>query len=194
MNTRSKWFMVVIEKNDQLNNIEFTKEMIKDYCSQDAILYYSFILHNLDYDSNGKIKTPHYHIVIRTYNDYSCKTIIKDVATFFKCNREVISCRVCKDVCASNRYLLHLDDHDKTEYHIDDLVSSSLETYDNLCVYGDLTQIDFDGLNEIINNSKSLTEIYSQLPLSISVRYRNLIYDMYNEKKGKKKDEKTKIV
>lgn len=72
---------------------------------------WSFILHDRDVDENDEIKKPHYHVCMRFVAPRTRKAIV-NVLGYPKLE-DFERAKKWKSV---NRYLLHLDDDDKTRY------------------------------------------------------------------------------
>lgn len=77
--------------------------------------YYS-IIHDKDYNEHGELKRLHYHFVLRCYDKIRKTTLINKIAKKMGIQHYMIQCDPCSNVRSSIRYLLHLDDPDKTLY------------------------------------------------------------------------------
>ena len=81
---------------------------------------YAYILHDSDYDINNQLKKLHYHVYLKFQNPRSYSSIGKQ---FGVASNLVEYCRSPK---ASIRYMLHLDDPDKTSYYPSDIHSKNV--------------------------------------------------------------------
>lgn len=112
MEERHRLFSIILYKESETyNTIEILKN-IKGY------RYYAFILHDKDLQDNGEYKKPHYHIIIKVDNACTIQAlsnkigIPKNYIQFIRNERAYI------------RYLIHIDDEEKTQYNLSDIVCS----------------------------------------------------------------------
>lgn len=80
--------------------------------------------HNKDINPNGEPKKPHYHIIIMFD---SVKTCEQAREIFEKVN--AVGCEYVKSIRGYARYLCHLDNPDKAQYNIEDVISMSGADY-----------------------------------------------------------------
>ncbi|MCQ2969808.1 MAG: hypothetical protein MJ191_06845, partial [Clostridium sp.] len=179
MKCKSKQFKIVIEKFDIANDKTITPNDLENYFIKysSAFKFYSFIEHNMDNSSQ------HYHIVIVTYNEYAESTILNDLVKELDCNKFLISVRVSRDLVHDIRYLTHKDDYSKAQYTDDLIYTSNIVDYQDICYKKiNIFDLDFNSLYEICKeNSYIVTLIYSQIGLSLSQKYRNVINDIVKE-------------
>lgn len=186
MNCRSDTFDLIIQYEDILNNLVISCDLLDKYlCGNENIKFYCYILHNCDIDEFGIKKTRHYHVVIRIENQLSKNTIINDIAKYFQCNKNIISCRCCfgNDICKAVRYLTHefedLSKH-KHVYMRYEVVRSDDEIYNNIMTYNSCCFIvSVDYLVTLCMSSKNILEVYSKLGLKDSKNYRFIIADIW---------------
>lgn len=76
------------------------------------------ILHDKDLDEEGKIKKPHWHIVIRCKNAVWNTALAKDLGV------EDNYIQKCRSLKSSLKYLIHFDNPDKYQYSIDSVEGS----------------------------------------------------------------------
>ena len=81
---------------------------------------YAYILHNADFDDDNKPKKEHFHVFLKFENPRFFSSIANQ---FGIASNLVESCRSPR---ASIRYMLHLDDPDKTIYYQSDIHSKNV--------------------------------------------------------------------
>lgn len=114
-------------------------------------------LHNLDKDSDGKLKKAHWHVMIMFDG---LKTIEQAKEVFDSIGG--VGLEIVKSIRGSTRYLCHLDNDDKVKYPVEDVIqlfgadfhSVSALPSDTYSVIGEI--IDFC----VDNNIKSFAEIF----------------------------------
>lgn len=180
MNSKSELFTLVIDQHDKLNGIEVTPALLSAYLdNEDFIEYYAFILHDRDFNDEGQVKTPHYHVVLKCNSRYAKESIITDFAKNLKINRVCVKCKAYHDIYGAVQYLIHQNDTDKYQYKQTDIVSSSnAET--EVYLIGQF-EIDINKLIDICIGSKSLTEVYSTIGIKNSKLYHWVIKDIYSD-------------
>ncbi|MEM0173552.1 MAG: Rep family protein [Sulfolobaceae archaeon] len=81
---------------------------------------YSAILHDKDIilegEEKGKLKRPHYHIVLNAYDKIRKSTLLNKLSHMLKIDKETITIDRLNDKNALLRYLLHLDNPEKHLY------------------------------------------------------------------------------
>lgn len=102
---------------------------------------YAYINHDRDVDSEGNVKKSHFHIVFRTYSQFTRFQIYKwwqqytfdyDGERNEWIKRENIDIEITKDISASVEYLTHKNDPDKFQYSVNDVVSDDWEDINNV--------------------------------------------------------------
>lgn len=83
-------------------------------------------LHEYDVNSNGELKKPHYHLVL-IFD--SLKSIEQVQEVLEPVN--AVGCEIVNSLVNYGRYLCHLDDKDKYQYDVNDVVSYGYD-YSNL--------------------------------------------------------------
>lgn len=125
---RGNQFNLVLNDNE-LNLFHSSSWLFSEILKRiDDVGFLALIKHENEWDEMEKrIKTPHYHIVMTlAYNRVSSLgNILRLFVDKFHCNENQISIEKCTDVCASVRYLIHLDNIDKESYLPFDIVSNN---------------------------------------------------------------------
>lgn len=185
MLVKSNRFAFVIEKEDKLNNKIISFEEITSYFNdlfnRGACTFYAIILHDKDFNADGEIKRPHYHIVFEMSSPKGDQTIAKDMAKVLLININVISYACALNFCGAIRYLTHLDNADKYQYSKSDLITSSEGEYQMFVNQMDFLDLDISSLLNIIKSSKSLTDVYQTIGIGNATKYRWLIKDLLGE-------------
>lgn len=119
-----------MEKVETHKNWEFIcyPESLQEYWIDilKGMKYRGFIspLHDKDIDEDGKLKKPHYHVIIQLSNKrpndkYIINSIIKPISLPDKANEHA---EFVRDMISSVRYLVHKDNPDKYQYKIEDII------------------------------------------------------------------------
>lgn len=92
-------------------------------------------LHNLDVESTGEVKKPHYHVMIMFSN---VKTAVQAQEIFSKING--VGIIAINDIRGMARYFCHLDSYNKKKYNPDDVIQlSGANYYDIISISTDRT-------------------------------------------------------
>lgn len=83
------------------------------------------ILHDNDFNFDGVLERPHFHIVLETKNKKTITGFIHDLADTFLIDPNRISVRETRNIIASIRYLMHMDDVEKTPYLPFDVITNN---------------------------------------------------------------------
>src|SRR5574344_927380 len=141
-------------------------------------VHYWFILHSEDINpETGELKTPHYHIVIRSPVFYRSSSLINKFSNGLIIPKNVVSIRKCPVLTSALRYLCHSDDVDKHQYDFGDINTNDLSTL--LCAYTlqkeELTSSD---LLTLCSLHLSSPQILMVIGLKNYSRFRNTINDL----------------
>ena len=170
---KSKQFKLVIECYDNKNQKYYNTKDIQEWLiNNQAIKNYYMIQHDKD---DTQI---HIHLVLETYKDYSCKTILMSICEWLGCNINLVSIEVSRDLCHDVRYLTHKDDTIKYHYDDDYVITNLNSDYEDLCNNMNYSQLDFQTLYKICKSSANVTEVYSKIGLKSAKEYRNIICDI----------------
>lgn len=125
---RGNQFNLVLNDNE-LNLFHSSSWLFSEIVKRiDDVGFLALIKHENEWDEMEKrIKNAHYHIVMTlAYNRVSSLgNVLRMFVDAFHCNENQISIEKCNDVCASVRYLIHLDNIDKESYLPFDIVSNN---------------------------------------------------------------------
>ena len=106
------WEVVVYPDSESYNASEVLAK-VTQYFS-----HWCYILHDKDIDNDGTLKKAHYHV----YGKLDTPRIPNSVANALGVG--VASLRVVSSWRGAVRYLVHLDNPDKFQYSVDDIVSN----------------------------------------------------------------------
>jgi hypothetical protein len=104
---RSRTHLLLLYRED-LTHLKAIEKIEKSYD-------YAYIEHNKDFDENGVIKKSHIHVVLRFTNQTWSSAIAKDLGITENYIEEP------RSFDNSLLYLIHFNDSDKYQYHIDDV-------------------------------------------------------------------------
>lgn len=132
--------------------VESAVENFVDVLTNQFVPCFVSPLHDLDKNENGELKKPHYHVML-LFDSPKLKSQADEI---FKLIGGV-GCEVIKNGKSYARYLCHLDNADKAQYSIDDVVSLGGAVYSSsIAVTVDKYQmlseiIDFCSANDVMN-------------------------------------------
>lgn len=184
MNSRDKFYKVVIEKFDHANNKQITTNDIDNLLQElkDYIRFYAYILHDQE---DTRL---HYHLVLVFYNEVGNKKILTEISKILQCNINCISVRVSRDLVHDTRYLTHKDNTSKHKYLDSEVVTSNFVDYDDLTIKQiNPYKLDFNSLYAICKENRSnIIAIYDFIGLNNAVKYKRVIEDIlqYLKKSG----------
>lgn len=117
-NNAIKGHSIIIEahskKTDYTLTIKELERVLNMLGSYSAILHDKDII--LEGEDKGKVKRPHYHVVLNAYDKIRKTTLINKLSNLLKIDRDTITIDALNDKNALLRYLLHLDNPEKHLY------------------------------------------------------------------------------
>lgn len=164
-----------------LSNQTFDFKVFDRFLSENGT--YIYILHDKDkkQDSNGLIvdKRPHIHCVIYLYQRTRLVTFLNRICEALNISINAVSIEVLKNDIGSIQYLLHLNDKDKYQYSMSNLVynydSEELKTI--LEAKNDCLSI--DRVVYLCSTSKNKVELIQAIGFTMYHHYRNTILDIW---------------
>lgn len=183
MVSKSKFFHLVVEEYDKLNDKHISEFDLNNYLKDnECIQFYAFIKHDKDLNDSGAERV-HYHLVIVLKTDYSKTTIINDISSKLLVNKHCIGSRRVFDFVLMVQYLIHQNDKDKYQYDVLDVWCNDTNElfkilYEGVSSY----DLDIDMIIALVNKSNSLATIYKELGIKKARTYRSLIIDLWKEK------------
>ena len=183
MVSKSKFFHLVIEEYDKLNDKHIEDIELNNYLKDnECVQFYAFIKHDKDVNENGNERV-HYHVVIVLKSEYSKTTIINDIASKLMINKNCVGSRRVIDFVLMVQYLIHQNDKDKYQYDLLDIWSNDTNEVMKVLFEGVSSfDIDIDMIIQLVKNSDSLATIYKELGIKKVRTYRSIIIDLWKEK------------
>lgn len=182
LNQRSNQFSIVLNDTGA-DVLKSSSHIVHEICNQLdlSIIYVACIMHDMDKDEYGNLKTKHYHLLIHTGSICRLGTMIKFLCDLLHCNENQVSIEKCTSLEMQTRYLIHLDDFDKHIYSKDDIQTNNKEFVDKCMSYiKSITCI--DDLIDICKEYKnSLLKLMSVIGYENYKKYRVVIADIRRE-------------
>lgn len=174
----SKYFHVIIEKYDKLNDKTILSKDLEDVLKAlPGVEEYAFILHNQD-------KTrEHYHVNIVLETSHQVDTVLYSLASDLLINVKCIGIHAINEdtMYSRQRYLIHMDDIDKYQYDVSSVYTNRLDNFYS-CLGGiNPYVITIELIYELCKKYSSLSQVYNTIGLRKSNTYRNIIRDIWNE-------------
>lgn len=118
-------------KNLYVENItRETLESTLNACGE-RLTWWAYIIHSRDVKENGEPKKSHYHLLLQwDASDHHAKeNIAKAFKPLYKGFESQLIVETVKSINKQCRYLMHLDNKEKAQYSIDEIVTCDMETY-----------------------------------------------------------------
>ena len=80
--------------------------------------YYIYIKHDKDFDENNKHKKNHFHVLLYFPNQKLISALLNDLKVAENC------VYIIRSLTSQLRYLIHLDDEDKFQYDVNNVIGS----------------------------------------------------------------------
>lgn len=184
----SLWFLVVealpkcLEYGNTLTDSILVQSCLKDL-AQNYHAFFWATLHDSDLDENGELERPHWHIALDLRTRHTKQGIINILARCLSVAKERVSVRECRSLTRSIRYLMHMDNPEKTPYLPSDVITNDKSGLIQAmsCSSDDLN---FTDLITAIKASKSPVELINRIGLRNYQRYRSTILDLLSYFKG----------
>lgn len=136
------------------------------------VIHYWLIQHDNDFYPDGTKKETHFHLLIQCKNAHSVTGICK----WFPKRQNTFSEPV-KNLNACLRYLIHLDDKDKSLYSLDDVICSSDNAFCKFrlaCEKNDYCNYDEQLILSLISGNIELTDLLKLKPSLVISHYSNI--------------------
>lgn len=128
---RDRKFMLLLytDNVEHTNALKIIREKYSDY---------AFILHDKDVDSNGEVKKPHYHVVLKVgdnavWNTSLAKSLGIDVRF---CGEKI------RDYVKSLEYLIHYNEKDKHKYDLSEVEGSLALELEKILIKRSSSEVD----------------------------------------------------
>lgn len=183
MDKQNKNYILVIESYDKENKrdieIEVVETFLRAYCN-----FYAYILHDKDINKDtGELKRPHYHVYM-TLQRRNRFTWVLNRLNEVNVPKHVVSILPSYSEHINLQYLLHLNDKDKHQYAIFEIVTNNNEHLSNILSDKELTVLTTQKLLQVIDDCNySKIKILRVIGLGNYTRYFRVI-DMVIENSG----------
>lgn len=146
--------------------------------------YYVMIEHDKDQEEDGTYKRPHEHIIMELKHRQRPLTLIKKLSEDLNIKVERISIRPMRNKQLATQYMLHLNNPEKTNYNITELITNDIEQmYEDLTDTNENERLTAAKLINIIKKETSKVKILRIIGLKNYNRYIRVI-DMLLEEKN----------
>lgn len=126
LNKRIQNFEIVLyDKSDYYRDIRVLQIVLsKDFYQ----CKYYYICHDRDFDNNGELIAKHYHLLVCLKNPVKIKNILGafDFIPLEKYEEFTNNITFIKNKVAFIRYLIHIDNSEKTLYNIKEIITNDL--------------------------------------------------------------------
>ena len=177
LSTQTGKHFIVIRKNK-----EIPLKVITDFLDMNY-KEYALIVHKSDKDpTTGEIIPVHYHYVGNcTRRDIRLSTLINELSTALKCDKQCISADKYNSLELSLQYLIHKNNPEKTPHKLEEIkfkgwTLEELKTF----ITADSTGINFDRVYNVCKNSTTIVQVIRELGFGSFHHYRSTIWDIWN--------------
>lgn len=170
-----------IGKDGARINAESLEEHLKDLKTLCPCSYWA-IIHDQDKDENGEFKRNHTHVVLETQTRHTTLGVARLLGEAFGIALDRVSVRETRNQNQSIRYLMHLDDYDKTPYPPFDVITDCKDALNYACCSQE-QELNWETLKKAIKASKNLEGIIERIGLKNYARYRAVIGDFIKFKR-----------
>lgn len=156
---RSKFNIVIGANyvNNYLENIDKLSNLGVQYIT---------ILHDKDIDTNGVLKNPHFHLIVKLDERTRAKTFLNKLSSILHCDTVNIQIDECFDYIASIQYLLHLNNKDKYQYELKSITSNvDIELLQSYLTSNVNVELTADLLIKFVESGYSKIEILKKIGL-----------------------------
>lgn len=174
-------FACVIENepNKDAGGVTIAVESLEEHLKELKTLMpcnYWAIVHDQDKDDDGNFKRSHTHVVLETRTRHTCLGVVRLLAESFGVASDRVSVRETKNQNQAIRYLMHLDDFEKTPYPPFDVITDCPDNL-NYAIQSTEQELNWETLKKAIHMSKNLDSLVSKIGLKNYSRYRAVIQD-----------------
>lgn len=135
------------------------------------------VLHDKDTAEDGSLKTPHYHVVIKSSVARQLKTVMKETCSSLKIPEELVSIAPVNDLHQNLRYLVHADDKNKYQYKWDSIWSNDFKTLEDAQTY--VANLDTNTLIQICSEEETKLGVMRRIGLANFKKYLSVINNIY---------------
>lgn len=156
--------------------------------AQQLPCHYWAILHDNDFNEDGEMKKPHIHLVIECNTRHTFLGALRAISGAFLVDQDRVSVRECRQQPMMIRYLMHMDDPEKTPYCAFDVVTDDPATL-NQAITSPTTDLTIDELISAITKSDTPLDLIRRIGLKNFKTYQRVIQEItpYVKSQGSKK-------
>lgn len=141
---------------------------------------YVTILHDCDTDALGVLKNKHYHLICKLNDRIRASTFLNKISKLLECNAVNIQIDECYDYIACIQYLIHLNNSDKYQYDINQLVTNiDFEIIKSYMITKCTYELSAELLLQYVNSGMSKTDLLKTIGLSKFNCYYRVIDMLY---------------
>lgn len=143
---------------------------------------YFTILHDKDYNDEGELKNPHYHLLVQLKVRTRAKTILNRICDILGCDSVNVQIEEVHDFISCIQYLVHKNDTNKFQYEVKDIQSNldyeTISAYMRSCVNEEITA---ELLITYIQSGISRLDLLRRIGIGKFNLYYRTIEMIYNE-------------
>lgn len=149
--------------------------------------YYWAVLHDQDVTEEGEMKRPHIHLVLETSTRHTFLGVLRSVCSAFLVDETRVSVRECRQQPMMIRYLMHMDDPDKTPYNPFDVVTDDPSTL-NQAITSPSQELTLDDLVKAIEKTDNPLDLARRIGLKNFKQYQRVIQELVPYVKSNKRN------
>lgn len=149
--------------------------------NETAIEFYAFIHHTAP-DGYG-----HWHLILLLRTKRVARNIVFDMARFWCCDERAFSIQPILDVKSVCNYLTHTGFDNKEELPVSQVITSDSDRFATMRQGILINCLTMEMLLNLVDQCKSVRELYAILGINMSLRYHSLIKDLFDDKPRNKR-------
>lgn len=138
---------------------------------------YWAVLHDNDTLEDGSPKRPHIHLVLECSTRHTFLGAMRSICSAFLVQQERVSVRECKQLPMMIRYLMHMDDPEKSPYVPFDVVTNDPAQL-NSAILSPAQELDIETLVTHIKKSDNPLELARRIGLKNFKLYQRVIQEI----------------
>lgn len=185
LSSQKKGVAAVVSLNSEAYaDYAVTEESLRDYLAANCSLW-AYIKHDLDSLPDGKMKTPHVHIVANGMHRKRLSTWISDIAKAMSVDVFAVNIEPLSSFEAAFQYLIHKNNPEKYQYGIEEVRTNIPEDQYDLYLDASRSPLDFDEIVRLCETCDSLIDIIEYIGVSSWLTYHRVVKDIWLWVKGK---------
>lgn len=177
-----EWSLVIETWNKEKEEIDITLEQVIERIKHETHYYFA-INHDKDTTENGELKRSHLHLVLKLKAKITLNGILRKLETLLEIDKNRISAEITRSQDLVIRYLMHMDNKDKTPYPPFAVITNRQDIL-KAAIKGEQEREDLTAENLIITIEKyggNRLKIMSEIGLKNYTRFRGTIADIIEE-------------